>query len=46
MAAAAPGWDHPKVQAFLQACASGDRDDVRTAATAALQKKYLTWRPL
>jgi hypothetical protein len=46
VAAAAPGWDHPKVMTFLQACVAGDRDDVRTAATAALQKKYLTWRPL
>jgi HEAT repeat protein len=46
VAAAAPGWDHPGVSPFLQACAAGPRDDVRTAATAAQQKQYLTWRPL
>ncbi len=46
VAAAAPGWEHPKVPPFLQACAAGQREDVRTAATAALQKKYLTWQPL
>jgi HEAT repeat protein len=46
VAAAAPGWDHPKVAAFLQSCVDGDREDVRAAASAAQQKKYLTWRPL
>jgi HEAT repeat protein len=46
VAAAAPGWEHPKLPAFLETCAGGPRDDVRTAALAAQQKKYLTWRPL
>jgi HEAT repeat protein len=46
VAAAAPGWEHPKLAAFLAACAVGPREDVRKAARAAQEKRYLTWRPL
>lgn len=46
VAAASAGWDGPEVEAFLQACISGSRDDTRQAAAAALQKRYLKWNPL
>ena len=42
VAAAAPGWRGSHVEAFLQACAAGSRPDVREAAVAALQRRYLT----
>ena len=46
VAAAAPGWRGPHVETFLQACSAGPRPDVREAAVAALQQRYLTWHPL
>ncbi len=46
VAAAAPGWRGPNVEAFLNECARGPREDVREAAVAALQGKYLKWSPL
>jgi hypothetical protein len=46
VAAAAPGWRGPAVEAFLNACAQGPREDVREAALAALQGKYRKWSPL
>lgn len=46
VAAAAPGWNGPKVQAFLHNCCQSERKETRDAARAALNKKYLRWRPL
>jgi HEAT repeat protein len=46
VAAAAPGWDGPTVQAFLHDCSRLDRKETREAAQAALKKKYLRWNPL
>lgn len=46
VAAAAPGWRGPAVEAFLRECARGPREDVREAAAAALQGKYRRWSPL
>lgn len=46
VAAAAPGWAGPAVTAFLNECARGPREDVRTAAVAALKGEYRKWSPL
>lgn len=46
VAAAAAGWSGPTVEAFLQACATGPREDVQRAALASQQGKYLKWSPL
>jgi hypothetical protein len=46
VAAASPGWSGPMVDAFLDKCLAGTREDVKTAARAAKVKKYLKWNPL
>jgi hypothetical protein len=46
VAVAAAGWSGPVVENFLQDCVQGVRDDVKKAAVASLQKKYLKWEPL
>ena len=46
VAAAAAGWSGPSVAAFLEACATGPRQDVQRAALASQQGKYLQWNPL
>ena len=46
VAAASPGWSGPIVDAFLDKCLAGTREDVKTAARAAKVKKYLKWNPL
>jgi len=46
VAAAAPGWDDPRVQMFLHDCSQSGRKETREAAQAALEKKYLRWNPL
>ena len=46
VAAAAPGWEGPEVEAFLRECMTDAREDTRRAAEAALKKKYLKWSPL
>jgi HEAT repeat protein len=46
VAAAAPGWDGPRVEAFLRDCVRSARKETREAAQAALEKKYLKWNPL
>lgn len=46
VAAAAPGWDGPEVRAFLTACLANSSADTRRAATHALERAYVKWRPL
>jgi len=46
VAAAAPGWRGPAVEAFLGECVRSPREDVREAAAAAVQGKYRRWSPL
>jgi HEAT repeat protein len=46
VAAAAPGWGGPEVEAFLRECLTDEHEDTRRAAEAALKKKYLKWSPL
>nr|CAA9216330.1 hypothetical protein AVDCRST_MAG63-247 [uncultured Armatimonadetes bacterium] len=46
IAAAAAGWEGEEVAKFLRACVKGARPDVREAAAASLQGKYLKWNPL
>ena len=46
VAAAAAGWEGEDVAKFLRACAKGPRPDVREAAAAAQQGRYLEWHPL
>jgi hypothetical protein len=46
VAAAAPGWDHPKLAEFLATCSSSSRGDLRDAALAAKEKRHQVWRPL
>ena len=46
VAAAAAGWSGPSVAAFLEACATGPRQDVQRAALASQQGTYLQWNPL
>ncbi len=43
---AAAGWDSPEVSSFLLACAGSPREDIRQAAVAARQQKYLKVNPL
>jgi HEAT repeat protein len=45
-AAACPGWSGAAVEAFLDQCLQSGREDIKTAAGAAKQKKYLKWNPL
>ena len=45
-AAACPGWSGAAVGAFLDQCLQSDREDIKTAASAAKLKKYLKWNPL
>jgi HEAT repeat protein len=45
-AAACPGWSGAAVEAFLDQCLQGGREDIKTAARAAKLKKYLKWNPL
>ena len=45
-AAAAPGWDGPGVKDFLTACLTDNLSETRRAASHALNKTYLTWKPL
>lgn len=45
-AAAAPGWDGPEVREFLTACLADSSADTRRAATHALEKVYVNWKPL
>ncbi|MGW5159732.1 hypothetical protein ACWEPN_30010 [Nonomuraea wenchangensis] len=45
-AAAAAGWNGPRVNIFLTACASSPREDVADAAKASLEGRYKTYRPL
>ena len=44
--AAAPGWSGETVKQFVQYCSQSSRDDIRKAALAAQQGKYLKWNPL
>ena len=46
VAAACPGWDADNVSNFLKLCLDNSLEDTRRAAKAALEKKYLKWRPL
>jgi HEAT repeat protein len=46
VAVAAAGWNGPAVEAFLRSCLESPRTDVRSAAFAAQQKKYLHVSPL
>jgi hypothetical protein len=46
VAAASPGWSGPVVDAFLDKCLAGTREEIKTAARAAKVKKYLRWNPL
>jgi HEAT repeat protein len=46
VAAAAAGWDGPEVESFLEASVSSLRSDLRQAAVASRQKKYLKWKVL
>ncbi|HEX8600306.1 MAG TPA: HEAT repeat domain-containing protein [Chloroflexia bacterium] len=46
VAAAAAGWSGPEVGKFLGDCSRSRRDDVREAALASQQQKYLKWNPL
>lgn len=46
VAIAAAGWEGSAVAAFLHACLASPREDVKRAATAALQKKYERMYPL
>jgi hypothetical protein len=46
VAAAAPAWDAPEVASFLKACAESPRQDIRDAAVAAREQKYLKLNPL
>ena len=46
VAAAAPGWDSPHLEEFLNTCISGMREDVRQAAIAAKAKQYRQYNPL
>lgn len=46
VAIAAAGWNGPAVEAFLRSCLESPRTDVRSAAFAAQQKKYLHVNPL
>jgi group I intron endonuclease len=43
VAAAAPGWPGRKVRQFLETCLLIGDDQLRHAAQAALQRKYLNW---
>ena len=46
VAAACPGWNGDKVTVFLRQCLNDISEHTRRAAAAALEKKYLKWRPL
>jgi hypothetical protein len=46
VAAACPGWSGPIVEHFLDQCLLSEREDIKSAALAAKQKKYLKWKPL
>lgn len=46
VAAACPGWRGNNVSAFLEASLSHPLEDTQRAAKAALEHRYLKWRPL
>jgi HEAT repeat protein len=46
VAAACAGWSGPEVEQFLEACTRSPRQDIKQAALAAQQRKYLRWNPL
>ncbi|HEX8227948.1 MAG TPA: HEAT repeat domain-containing protein [Chloroflexia bacterium] len=46
VAAAAAGWSGVEVAKFLDDCSRSPRNDVREAAIASQQQKYLKWDPL
>jgi HEAT repeat protein len=46
VAAAAAGWGGPELRPFLEQCLQSAREDVRRAAAASMEKKYLKWKPL
>ncbi len=46
VAAAAPGWKHPDLEAFLASCASSSRQDIAEAGKCEQLKKYQKWSPL
>ena len=45
-AAAGPGLQGAGVRAFLRSCETDRLEDTKLAASAALEGRYLTWRPL
>jgi HEAT repeat protein len=46
VAAAAAEWDKAITSRFLQECITSENSDLRKAAAASLQGKYLKWNPL
>lgn len=46
LAAAAPGWRGPLVEAYLDECARAPQENVREAAALARSHKYRKWQPL
>lgn len=46
VAAAAPGWEHPDLEAFFIKCEMSGRDDIANAAMKARARNYQQWRPL
>lgn len=46
VAAAAAGWRHPDLAAFLTSCEASGREDVAEAAKVARLGKYKKWSPL
>lgn len=44
--AATPGWPRSLTKDFLEQAMTGDSEDTKKAATAALNGKYLKWNPL
>jgi len=46
VAAAAPGWKHPDLDAFLRSCVTSGRTDVAEAGNLAQIGKYKKWNPL
>ena len=45
-AAAAPGWESPRLEEFLDTCICGLREDIREAALAAKARRYRKYSPL
>ena len=46
IAAAAPGWPPSLTKRFLNECAASENQQIKRAAEAALNNKYLKWSPL